>query len=521
MSRDDCMRYDGVRLLIRGALGGVLAVWLSLGASPGAGQDRFERSRSVMRARPQTVSQSKAGGTAAAQPAPDSAEEPAKDPAREPAQDAAPEAESAPPSALRQPGTNPSAPGAAGEPKPAQRRPATSAAPPGDEPPVPTTPRYPRAPATDIEPDSAPRRPADDGSTADIEYTPAPELLEEPWAEPLRPGCGWWGTAEYLLWWRSGSSLPPLVTSSPSGTPATAAGVLGAGAFVIYGDQVVGNQARPGGRLSLGSWADVEQTRGWQGRAWFLGKAVSNFSASQADFPILARPFLDVSGPPEQNAFLVAFPPGQGNIQVSNEADAVGGDALWRQMIYVSPRSRVDLLLGYQFAHLNESLQINSVNDPSGAAFRVTDYFATNNEFHGGAIGLQFVYDRPGFRLDLLAKVGVGNMHQSVEINGQTNGAPNGLLAQATNIGLYSRNAFTAIPELGATLTWCVTDSVEFSCGYSLLLFPNVVQVENALDPNLAVNLSVPLVGPARPEFVFDDNLYWIHGLNIGVTWRY
>ena len=323
------------------------------------------------------------------------------------------------------------------------------------------------------------------------------------------------------MWWRSGSQLPPLVTTSPVGTSAQDAGVLGAGASVIYGDQVVGDQARPGGRLNFGWWADPQQTRGWVARAFFLETSVATFDASQADFPILARPFLDVSGNPDENALLVAFPPNQGNIHVRSESEVLGGDALWRQMIYISPRSRVDLLLGYQFAHLNESLAIDSVTNPGIAQFRVLDSFSTTNEFHGGALGLQFVYDRPGVRLDLLGKVGLGNMHQTVLLDGNTNGAPNGLLVQATNRGLYSRNEFTAIPEFGATLSWCLSDSIEFSLGYSFLFFPSVVQAQHAIDPDLAVNLSVPLVGASRPEFDFQDGNYWVQGLNLGFAWRY
>ncbi len=388
---------------------------------------------------------------------------------------------------------------------------------------VPVPPRVPKAPARDIDappnPQSLPSRTHSNDSFPDL--AEPSELMEEPWAEPLEPQRGWWASAEYVLWWRRGIGLPALVTTSPDGTSATDAGVLGANSTVLYGNQTVADQARPGARLSFGWWADPDQTRGMMTRAYWLSQARGQFSANQSDYPILARPFLDVTGAPDQNSLLVAFTGGEGNILVQSQSDFVGGDALWRQMVYVSPRSRVDLLLGYQFANFNDSLTIDSVSDPNTAPFQVTDSFSTRNEYHAGVLGMQLVYDRPGVRLDLLAKVGFGNMHQSVQIDGTSNGVSGGLLAQATNIGTYSRNVFSVAPELGATVTWFLSDSIEFSLGYSLLYYTHVTQSNMAIDPNLAVNLSVPFAGAARPQFVFKDDDYWIHGVNFGVTFRY
>src|SRR5262249_50837045 len=81
---------------------------------------------------------------------------------------------------------------------------------------------------------------------------------------PLRCACGpspaacpgpddapptWvWADAEYLLWWMKGDSLPPLITSSPAGTPQSQAGVLGApGTAVLFGGSGVNSDLRSGG----------------------------------------------------------------------------------------------------------------------------------------------------------------------------------------------------------------------------------------------------------------------------------
>src|SRR5262249_13779926 len=71
------------------------------------------------------------------------------------------------------------------------------------------------------------------------------------------PAGGTWAEAEYLLWWMRGASLPPLVTTSPPGTPQSQAGVLGApGTRVLFGGSDVNDEARSGGRFRLGTWLD-------------------------------------------------------------------------------------------------------------------------------------------------------------------------------------------------------------------------------------------------------------------------
>ncbi|MEY4178071.1 MAG: hypothetical protein RLY70_1645 [Planctomycetota bacterium] len=334
-------------------------------------------------------------------------------------------------------------------------------------------------------------------------FADAPELFTEPWAEPLydRRGC-WWVSGEYLMWWRKGVDLPTMASTGPLDQQ---------GVSTLYGDQTVGDQARPGGRLSLGWAGGPHQRQGFFARVYFMETGTSDYSSNDTENPGLSRPFLDLSGNlPEPNALLVD------SLHVRTESDFVGGDIMMRQMIHLSPLARVDFLLGYQFARIDESLRIDSL---ANNVFELTDHFATANEFHGGALGLQFIYDRPGVRLDMLAKVGLGSMQQEIVLAGSSSSDPQaGLLVQASNRGRYTHSEFMAIPEFGATLTWAVAPSIEFSLGYSLLYFPGVVQAASGIDSQLAVDLNP---NGSRPRFVFHDSEYWIHGLNLGLSWRY
>ena len=69
-----------------------------------------------------------------------------------------------------------------------------------------------------------------------------------------------WIAPELLLWSTSGNFLPALVTSSPAGTPAAQAGVIGQpGTSILFGNDWMPGTFRPGGRITVGYWLDPAQ----------------------------------------------------------------------------------------------------------------------------------------------------------------------------------------------------------------------------------------------------------------------
>src|SRR5258706_14153011 len=67
-----------------------------------------------------------------------------------------------------------------------------------------------------------------------------------------------WGSAEVLLWWMKGTDLPPIVGTSPPGTPRIDASVLGTpGYSTLYGGDIAGRDIQAGGRITLGTWLDA------------------------------------------------------------------------------------------------------------------------------------------------------------------------------------------------------------------------------------------------------------------------
>ncbi|MFM7845071.1 MAG: BBP7 family outer membrane beta-barrel protein [Planctomycetota bacterium] len=338
----------------------------------------------------------------------------------------------------------------------------------------------------------------------------------------------WFVDTEYLIWWRKGQTAPPLVTTAPTTTSSSDAGVLGLpGTTVLYGPEAVGGQAQAGGRLSFGRWLDDCQDRAVGVRAFFLGRGDATFRASNTDFPVLARPFLDVTPglPADQNALLVAYPGDfTGNIQVTSQSDVLGGDVYLRQMFHQSELSRVDFVMGYQFSRVDQSLEITNQSNDGSATLSVRDFFSTKNEFHGGSLGFMFNFERRRWHLDVLAKVGLGSMHESVTIAGQQspNGGQGGLLARVpSNVGTFTRNEFAAVPEVSLTWSWRIRGNWEMSLGYSFLYWSTMMPTSGVIDPQLAVNLSDPFTGALRPNFAFRTQEYWVQGASIGLSCKF
>jgi hypothetical protein len=355
-----------------------------------------------------------------------------------------------------------------------------------------------------------------------------------------------WVTGEYLLWWLRGDRLPPLVTTSPSGTPVTAAGVLGApGTQVLFGDQRVNGDSRSGGRITAGYWLDHGCTWGIEARFFMLEGLNDSFDAQSPGAPILARPFLHTASG-EATSELVAFPGIlAGSVAASDRSRSLlGAEALVRKTLLAKcgnlGQFRFDVLAGYRFLCLDESLSVqenltstgtNSLV-PAGTRFVVRDEFDTDNVFNGGQFGLAVGLRTGACTLDVIGKVALGATSQSVSINGSTAtalpGGPinvfsGGLLALGSNSGRHSETSFSFVPELGVNLGLWVTHHVRLTAGYTLLYWTDIVRPGDQIDLVVNPNLLPPARpgGQPRPAFLDERTSLWAQGLSLGLELRY
>lgn len=337
------------------------------------------------------------------------------------------------------------------------------------------------------------------------------------------------GSMEFLLWWAKGTSTPPLVTTSPAGTPQLLAGVL-PGATILFGNEQVGHDLQAGGRVTFGRWMDCERNLAVSCRFWALGGDETRFAANSTDFPILAQPFIDAGAGGQESSLLLGFPGVvSGGVSINHtNRNVLGTDVLLAMMMERDCNRRFDLVFGYQFARLDDSLQIDSIQNipppPVVTVFDSTDRFTAKNQFHGASVGMKAAMARGCWSWDLLGKLGVGNMRQQVIIDGSTTATPGpitvpgGLYSQPSNIGTFERNELCFVPELTSNITYHVNCCLSFHFGYNIIWFSDVATSGDQLDRR--VNLGQP-TPPLLPAFAFRDRDYWLQGINLGMNWDF
>ena len=358
---------------------------------------------------------------------------------------------------------------------------------------------------------------------------------------PYPPGRVWIG-ADFLLWWTRGQHLPPLVTTSPPGTPETEAGVIGADSTtVLFGDQTVNGGVRPGFRLTAGGWFNEAHTTGIEANFIYLGTEVTHFSAQSDGIPILARPFVfeDPTDPRfgQPGSLKIAFPGlVKGNVDINASSSFLTTDVYIRQALCCGCCCRLDALIGYRYARLRDTLEISELeigNDPTSAAFGIpfliNEGFETRNEFNGGEIGLIGEIQRNCWILRGWAKIAFGSTEREVDIHGNTsiNSFPTqngGFLALPSNIGTFDSDKFSVLPEIGLELGYAITPRLRVFTGYTFLYWTGVARPGNQVD--LRINASQPplgagLVGQPLPAFQFHGSDFWAQGVNFGVELRF
>lgn len=347
------------------------------------------------------------------------------------------------------------------------------------------------------------------------------------------PEAGW-VSFEYLGWWQSGMQLPQLATTGPASSP---------GRDTLFGGEEVLDDGFSGGRLQFGVWLDRCHT--WSAAAEYfeLSSRTAGFSARPGDHALLARPFLNASLNLMPDYQFVDRQDGtvRGSLDIRATSELVGGGFHFRRQTNSNTgcshgllcnrcgvfHSRTDGLFGYRYVQLDELVGINE-NLTSAPAMSISDEFRTSNQFNGFDMGINYRRWRGPWSVDLLAKLAIGNTRQRVDIAGSTqstNGLQQGgILAQTSNIGSYSRDRFTIMPELGATLGYQWTPSLRLKLGYTMIFWSNVVrpgdQIDMIVNPQLFPTGN-PGALPQRPQFDFRDSDYWVQGISFGgeFTW--
>lgn len=354
---------------------------------------------------------------------------------------------------------------------------------------------------------------------------------------------GFWLTGEYLFAWFPADRLPPLITTSPPGTPRGNAGVLGKPSTqILFGHHGVNDSVRSGVRFQTGYWFNAERTIGIEGGTMFLENQTAGAGYSSTGNPILARPFFNVATSALASD-LVAFPGvAAGNVTAQeNSGNFYEAHLDLTQNFVDKGWFRLDCLVGYRFFRYDEGLDMQTTTYPIGTGFPAGtqlithDSFGTQNEFNGGDFGMRAHFARGNFSVDFLTKLAIGVIQRRVDIDGETlssvPGTPiqaqtGGLLALSSNIGRYStHNTGAVLPEFGLNVGWQALPHLKLRAGYNVLLLDGIAraadQVDLAVNPALVPPGSSTVTGPIRPSFGVNTAEIWIQTLSLGAEFTF
>jgi hypothetical protein len=293
-----------------------------------------------------------------------------------------------------------------------------------------------------------------------------------------------------------------------------------------------------------------------EGSGLLLGRGEKTVGAASNDgSAFLFRPIFNTdAGNPNAGA-VVANPNQYGGGVIATQSSALWGVELNVVVAHDNTPSHIDWIVGLRHLNLKEELQIverSTLIDPTGRsvlffgsealsalgdAIVAIDRFGTQNQFYGGQIGARASGNWGRLGGSITGQLALGGTAEQIRIQGQstalsaTGGAttlPGGLLAVASNSGLFYTGRFALLPELRLDLNYAITDHLRASLGYDVLYLSDVVRPGDQI--NLRVSeAEIPTSGtfeastrvpsPPGPNFRHTD--FWSQGLHAGLEFRY
>lgn len=341
---------------------------------------------------------------------------------------------------------------------------------------------------------------------------------------------GPWLNGEFLLWFSDAQASPPVATSAGNTVNPIAGNP---GVTNQLGGPDIERGVLPGFRFSAGTYFGDEERVGIGGRAYGILQNSEKYSAVSDGSTSLGIPFFNVQTN-ANDAFLVAFDNGvqlvsDGSLEARSDLDMIGAEGSLHLLINRSARHRSDLLVGYTYNRLKNSIGVASVSTnraigdgiPDGTVFTTNDLFESENTFHGGHLGVLSTMTASRISLSSLVKVSFGNMNRQSnvagylveEFGGSSTTTAGGVLTQASNIGTTSTDSFAFIPEMGLKLGYAVNDNIQLSLGYSFMFWSTVGMAGQQIDSSVDLTQASP-----RPETRIADSTFWMQGIDFGVV---
>src|SRR5579864_71810 len=376
-----------------------------------------------------------------------------------------------------------------------------------------------------------------------------------PCGDPLGP---WWnrfyGSAEFLMWWMSNATSPPLLATAP--TRPTNVSPIPAGTTLLFDGSSLYPTLHYGTRLTAGWWIDPCGMNAIEASVFYLGPTYLNQNFDAANFGgVLFRPFHVVNAGAANNGNFsenVNEPGGAGSVAITGYSSLWGAEIDYRRKMCCCCNGHIDFLFGFRYLSLNEQLQVTeSFGDPNlplapgnSVIGTLTDRFSTRNDFYGLQIGISGERRFGPWELDGTVKLAYGYTSQVVTIFGQQNVVaalppqpigtfPGGLLALNSNIGTWPTSTFSIGPEVDLNIGYYITPRLKLFVGYSSLLWTGVLRPGDQIDTNIDAtripNFNGAQAGGApfvptnapNPAVPFRRTDLWVQGINFGLQFKW
>lgn len=342
---------------------------------------------------------------------------------------------------------------------------------------------------------------------------------------PTSPRERIWLEFEFIYGVSQGVWTPPLLTSSPPGTPVFRAGALDQSTTTILaGNQRVNNNFVPGFKKAGGYWFDDDRTSGIDASVTMLGQANSSVAVQTlAGGNFLARPVVNGTTL-TQSAYLFGGLT-TGGATTSVDTSFITADINYRQNLFADCETRLDGQIGYRFAQVGDAVSIWNTGFATGAVPGVAgnvlsnDYFSTRNNFNGVQVGFALTREfGKKFSIEGYGKLAAGVTTSKATVDGSSS-TPDGtiygtgVLAGITNRTNTTSNYFGVIPEVGLKVEYRVWKELRLTAGYSFLYWNQVRRAPEQID--------MTVLAPYHPGFRNVTTDYWVQGFTGGFQWRY
>jgi Putative beta barrel porin-7 (BBP7) len=284
-----------------------------------------------------------------------------------------------------------------------------------------------------------------------------------------------------------------------------------------FGDTIAGpvlptagrtpDQFQPGFALNFGRWFDDDNTRGIDFGFSTIGPSDQTFAGFAPAMLVLFPNGTNGSAPQ-----LVVFPPGTpivGIFPATLSSWFITADVNYRQNLYCGPNVRLDALVGYRFAFLQDELFIGETPDGPRDDHR-RNRVAVSNPFHGGQLGLAGEYRGECWYVGGSAKVALGVVTPDVSASGLFLGAEGatgaGGFARLAALTDQSKSFFAVMPGFDVKLGRQLGEHARLFVGYSFQYLSRVSRLGDVLDPAAT---RLPLT------------TFWVQSVNLGFELRY